>query len=113
MKFISSIIVTALLSYAAGFFFPWWSIAIAAFIVSALIPQKPFIAFLSGFLALFLLWGGLAFFMDMKNEHILSGKIAEILFKTPSGSLLILVTGVVGGLVAGLAALTGSFVRKL
>lgn len=113
MKFIASIIVTALVSYAAGFFFPWWSIAIVAFLVSALIPQKPFIAFLSGFLALFLLWGGLALCMDIKNEHILAAKIAEILFKTSSGTLLILVTGLVGGLVAGLAALTGSFVRKL
>ncbi|MFO0415598.1 MAG: hypothetical protein ACK50E_08080, partial [Bacteroidota bacterium] len=68
MKFFSVIIVTALLSFAAGFVFPWWSIAPVAFIVALVVPQKPGFAFLSAFLALVFLWGGLASYIDVKNK---------------------------------------------
>lgn len=112
MKFIVSIIVTALLSLAAGFYLPWWSLAAAAFIVAALIPQKPWKAYLSGFLGLFLLWGILAFWIDMKNQHILSQKMAQVFPLGGSWILLILVTALVAAIVAGFAALTGSYVRK-
>ena len=56
MKFIISLLLTALLSFAAGLYLPWWSIAVCAFIVSALIFQQPFKAFLAGFAGVFLLW---------------------------------------------------------
>ena len=112
MKFIVSIIVTALLSLAAGLYLPWWSLAVAAFIVAALIPQKPWKAWLSGFLALFLLWGVLAAWIDMKNQHILSQKMAQVFPLGGSWILLILVTALVAAIVAGFGALTGSYVRK-
>lgn len=112
MKFLSAIILTALLSYVSGLYFPWWSIAFAAFLVAVAIPQKSFYAFLAGFLALFLLWIGLALWIDMNNKHLLSLKIAEILFKAPSHALIMFATGLVGALVAGFAALTGNYVRK-
>lgn len=112
MKFLTAILLTAFLSYVSGLFLPWWSIAIAAFFVAVAIQQKPFHAFLAGFLALFFLWIGLAFVIDRNNQHLLSLKIAEILFKTPSYALLLFITGLVGALVAGFAALTGNYVRK-
>ncbi len=112
MKFIIAFILTALLSYAAGLYFPWWSIAIASFAVAALLPQEPLRAFLAGFLSLFLLWVVLALSIDMNNEHLLSQKISELLFKSPSHAVIISVTGLIGGLVAGFAALAGSFLRK-
>jgi len=112
MKFAIALIVTALLSFAAGLYMPWWSLALAAFAVAALIPQKPWLAWLSGFLALFLLWGGLALFIDIRNLHILSQKMAQLLPVGGSVALLILLTAFVGALVAGFAALTGSFLKK-
>lgn len=112
MKFIVAFILTALLSYAAGLYFPWWSIAIAAFAVAALLPQKPLAAFLAGFFSLFILWIVLALSIDMNNNHLLSMKISEMLFKTHSHALIISVTGLIGGLVAGFAALAGSYLRK-
>jgi len=113
MKFITAFLLTALLSYAAGLFFPWWSIAIAAFAVAALLPQKPLAAFSAGFLSVFILWVVLALSIDMNNNHLLSVKISELLFKSHSHALIISVTGLIGGLVAGFAALTGSYVRKV
>ena len=113
MKFIVALILTALLAFAEGLFFPWWSIAIASFIVAIFIHQKPWKAFVAAFLALFLLWAGLAFFIDVQNDHLLSAKVASILPLGGSGILLIVITAVVGGLVGGMGALTGSLGRRL
>lgn len=112
MKFIVSIILTALLSFAAGLYLGWWSLAVAAFIVAALIPQKPWKAYLSGFIGLLLLWGILATWIDVKNQHILSQKMAQVFPLGGSATLLILVTALVAAIVAGFGALTGSYVRK-
>lgn len=112
MKLIVAFILTALLSFAAALYFPWWSIAVAAFVVAALVPQKPFKAFLSAFIAVFLLWAILAFIIDANNNHILSERISQLLMKVKSSLLLIAVTGFVGGITAGFAALSGSYLRK-
>ena len=112
MKFFISTLLIALLSFCSGLFLPWWGFALAAFAVSALIPQRPVMAFTSGFLALFLLWGGLAWFLDAANNSILSSKVAMILPLRGSSFLLILVTAFVGALVGGMAALAGSYLKK-
>lgn len=113
MKFVISILLTALLSFAVSYYLPWWSIAVVAFIVTALIHQRPIRAFLTGFIALFLLWGGLAFTIDINNQHILSQKIAQVLPLGGSAFLLIIITAFIGALVAAFAALTGSYLRVL
>ncbi|HCL84818.1 MAG TPA: hypothetical protein DIC22_12630 [Chitinophagaceae bacterium] len=113
MKYILSILVTALLAFVSGLYLPWWGIAFAAFLVSAAIPQKPVYSFLSGFLGVFLLWEGLAWWIDNKNNGILSQKIANILPLGGSAVLLILITSIIGALVAGFAALAGSYLRRL
>jgi len=112
MKFIISLVLTALLSFAACLYFPWWSIAIVAFIVAALIAQRPGRAFLAGFTALFLLWGGLGLWISSNNDHVLAHKISLLLLQMDNPSLLIFLTAFIGALVAGLAALTGSYLRK-
>ncbi len=112
MKFLISILLIALLSVAACLYLPWWSIAIVAFIVAAIIPQKPFIAFLAGFIALFLLWGVLSWYISSNNSHLLAHKVSVLILKADNPTLLVLATALIGALVAGLGALSGSFVRK-
>lgn len=112
MKFISAIILTALLSFISGLYLPWWGIAITAFLVAAIIHQQAGRAFLSGFIALFLLWGGLAWWIDMQNQHILSKRIAAVLPLGGSPMALILVTAFIGALVAGMGAMSGSYLRS-
>ena len=112
MKFFISLILTALLAFAFCLFLPWWSIAIAAFIVAALIPQKPGKAFYTAFIALLLLWGGLSFWMSNNNQHVLAHKISQLILKMDNPMLLILITALIGALVAGFAALAGSYLRK-
>lgn len=111
MKFLSAFILTVLLSYAGCLFFPWWIIAITSFIVAVSIHQKPGWAFLTGFAGLFLLWGIQALFIDTQNGHLLATKVAAVLPLGGSAMLLILVTAFVGGIVGGMGALTGSFIR--
>ena len=113
MKFFISLLLTALLSFAACLFLPWWVIAIAGFVVGFGIPQKAGMAFLAGFLALFVLWVGLSYWMSASNNHLLAHKISMLFLKLDNPFLLIAVTGLIGGLVGGLGSLTGRLARKL
>jgi hypothetical protein len=112
MKFLISTLLIALLSFLCGLYLPWWGFALAACLIGALLPQKPGLSFLAGFLALFILWGGLACFIDAANNSILSAKIAQILPLDGSPFLLILVTGFVAALVGGGSALTGCYLTR-
>lgn len=114
MKFFLSIFITGLFSWFLGLvdFLPWYSFVVVAFMVAVLIKQKPAISFLSGFLALFFLWAILALVKDIPNEHLLSTKVANILPLKGNTTLLVVITGLVGGLLGGMAALSGSFFKS-
>jgi hypothetical protein len=114
MKFVTAFVLTALLGYASGLFpsLPWYCFAVTSLVVAIAIPQESWKSFVSAFLALFVLWAVLAFAADRANGHILSVKIAQVLPLGGSSAALILVTAFIGGLVSGLAALTGSYLRK-
>lgn len=112
MKFFVALILTAFLAFVAGLWLGWWSIAIAAFLIAVLVHQKAGKAFLAGFLGVFILWGAFAWWIDMKNEGILTKKISEVLPLGGNSLLLILVTAFIGALVAGFGALSGSYLRS-
>jgi hypothetical protein len=112
MKPIISIILTALFAYALGLYLDWWSIAISAFIVAILIPQKPWLAWFCGFISLLLLWGALAFWKSHVNNNLLAAKVASVLPLKGNFYLLMIVTALVAGLVASFAALAGSYLRQ-
>ena len=111
MRFLLSLLLIILLSFIAGLYFPWWSIAIIAFAVALFIPQNIYKSFLAGFLGIFLLWGILAFWIDSKNDSILSQKIAQLFYLGSSSISLILVTALIGAIVGGFAAMSGSSLR--
>lgn len=100
-----------LLGYAASLFFPWWIIAVTSFLVAAAIRQGAIASFLSGFLGLFILWAAQSFYLDAQNEHLLSKKVASILPLGGAYIAVIILAALLGGLVAGMAALTASFLR--
>ena len=111
MKFTAATLLSLLLAFISGLFLPWWGIAISSLLVAVVVHQRAGKAFAAGLLGVFLLWGGLAFFIDLKNHGVLSHKIASVLPLGGSSILLIVVTGLIGGLVAGLGALSGSYLR--
>jgi hypothetical protein len=110
MKFFIALLLTALLSFAACLYLPWWSIAVAAFVVAVAIKQTPTKSFLSGFTALLLLWGGLSFYISSANGHDLAQKVSMLLIKNNNAFVLVFITALLGALVGGLAALTGALV---
>ena len=112
MRFFISIFIIGIACFVAGLFTPWWSVAVIAFLVSLLVPQKSGSAFGAAFIAVFLLWLLLAAFINAANAGILANRIGEMLGVGARPWLLIMISALVGGLVAGLAALTASFLRK-
>ena len=112
MKFITTTFLIALLSLLSGLYLAWWGFAFAAALVTILIPLRAGWAFLSGFAGVFLLWGLLAFLADHNNGHILSNRMAGLLH-FGSSYLVILATALIGALIGGFAALTGSLFKGL
>ena len=111
MRFILATLLTATLSFLAGLFLPWWSIALVAFLVALLIRQEIAWAYLAAFTAIFLLWGGLATIITIQNKGVLAHKIAQLFPLNGNAVYLLLLTATVGGLVAGFAAMSGSSLR--
>jgi len=112
MKIAVTILLTIILSFAAGLYLPWQSMALVSFLMAVFMHQKPGMAYLTGFVSMFLLWTLLAWWIDAQNDHILSARMATLFPLGGSSLLLILVTGLVAGIIGGLAALTGSYLRK-
>ncbi len=109
MKFIISIVLIGLLALASGLFLPWWSVALASFLVAYVMKLRPGLAFLAGFVGVFLCWLIIAMIRDSANDGILSARISELFGIGGSAFLLVLISSLIGGLVAGLAALTASY----
>lgn len=111
MRFLLAILLTALLAFVLGLYFDWWSIAVASFLVALLLVQRPGLSFLAAFIALFLMWGTLALWINYENGGLMATRIAKLLPLGGSSILLVIVTSFIGGLVAGLAAMTASYLR--
>lgn len=113
MIVVVSTIATLALAYGAGFLLPWWGIAPAAVLVAYVVKQRPMMSALSGFLGVFLLWVAHATWIDHANQGLLSQRIAMLLPLQGNTVLLILITGIVGGIVAGMSALSGALLRSM
>lgn len=112
IKFVISILLYGGFSYLGGMFLPWWGFVPIIFLLAAVINQKNLRSFLAGFLAIFILWVILAWIIDSANQHILSQRTAMILPLNGNSLLLILLTGLIGGILGGMASLTGSLLRS-
>ena len=108
MNFIIIFILTAIFQLFA----PWWVVALIPFLVNAWRPSGAVFAFVVSFAAIATLWFSYGLYLHINSEGSMSNRIAEI-FSLPSGILLLVVTTIVGGLVGGVAGLSGYFVQQL
>jgi hypothetical protein len=105
-------LVILILSFASGYFLPWWVVAIAAFLAAFFIGKTPWQSFFSGFTAVFIVWTVLALFKTIPNDNILASRVVQ-LFPLPNNWIwLLVVTALIGGLVGGMAALSGVLLKK-
>ncbi len=112
LKLVLKIVFTAVVAFLLQMYLPWWSVAIAGFVISFILSSSGITSFLSGFFGIGINWFVLAFYIDGANNSILSQKVAQI-FTLPNPMVLIIVTAVVGALTGGFGALTGSYFRNL
>ena len=102
-------ILIILFSFICCLYFPWWSIAVVAFGLTCLIPQKPASAFFWSFTAVFLFWLVFSFVLSFQNEHILAGRASALILNIGNPWIFILLTALIGGLVSGMSSLTASW----
>ncbi len=107
MKFIIQVLTTAAVCFALQSFLPWWSMAVGAAAVAYFIDNKGGVSFLAGLLGVALLWSAMAFFIDASSHAILTSKVNKLL---PIPALAL--TAIVGGLVGGLSALSGTLLKS-
>jgi len=106
-KNIINFVVTIIVALALSQFLPWWSVMLASFITAIRFSLKRSAVFFIPFAAISLFWIVYAFWLSSGNDYILANKIAILLPLQGNPYLLILVTGLVGGLAAGIAAVFG------
>lgn len=109
--FLSSTFLIALISGILSLFLPWWILAPVAGGVAMYSKLGGKTAFLTGLAGGTLLWFSVATWIDVATAAIMTNKIAQILTVDPS--TLLYITGLIGGLVAGFGALTGSYLRAI
>jgi len=107
MLFLIILILTVICSYIL----PWWFVAVIAFGAAFFMTTKPGRAFLYGFGGVFVAWAILALLKTVPNDNILAGRVAQLM-QLPNWIVLLVITEVIGGLVGGMAALSGALVRK-
>lgn len=98
------------------FFLPWWVIGLAAFLLAAWKAKSTLQAFSSGFFALFILWTGMCLIHSIPNQHLLAGRVGQMLGlpdQSFTWTIVLLITSILGGLAAGFSALAGFLCRKL
>ena len=106
------IILIVIISLLAQLVLPWWSLAIVAFLVCFWRSLSAGRAFLYGFVGVALVWVAYALLIHIRTDGLFTGRMGELLFKTNNVVIPLLVTAVLGGLVGGMAGLSGFFVRK-
>jgi hypothetical protein len=107
------IAITILFVSLFQWFLPWYTLVIPAFIIGFFKPyKKTYQSFLIGFIAVFLLWGIMIFFINADNQSILANRLSLLFFKHQWVVLLIFVNAAIGGLVAGVAMVSGNYLRK-
>lgn len=108
------ILLTLLIcNYAGQLVFSWLSIVLISFIIGFLLESLNRFPFISGFLSNFLIWFVVALSQDLANVHLLSDKVIRLFPVAPGEYLLVIITGLLGGIIGGMAVLTGHTFRTL
>ena len=93
-------------------FTPWWVVALIGFIVSYAFITHAGKAFLAGLIAVSLVWIITAVISDSGNQISVADTMSEVIGGV-SSTIVILLTGLIGGIVCGLGAMTGVYARLI
>ncbi|GGF05317.1 hypothetical protein [Hymenobacter cavernae] len=107
LLFLLILIVAAI----AQSFLPWWIVAPISLLLAAGLGRTGGRSFLAGFAGVGLGWAAVATWLNVQNDGLLAHRVAQLLPLGGSSWALVLVTATVGGLVGGMAALAGCWLR--
>ena len=98
----------AILTSVLSMVLPWWILSVICFLGGLFAKRNAGISFLMGFIAVTLSWGSLILWLDLKNKHILSTRLASVFPLGGNPFYFILVSILIGSLLGGLSCLSGS-----
>src|SRR5690606_13712987 len=107
-------LIIIILSFLLQLFLPWWVICAVAFGAAFWKAKNTGHAFGSAFFAIFTLWIAVALFYTIPNGNILANRIGAMLSlpdTTINWVIVLLLSGVIGGLAAAFCGLAGYYIR--
>lgn len=114
MKYWVILLQIIVLTFLLSLFMPWWAIAIAAAVGGFNAGSKRhWRNFHAGFLAIFLYWTGYAAIIMYSTGSPMPDRMAHVFSFSLNGTLIMLITGLVGGVLGGFASLTGGVFRRI
>ncbi|GGG45228.1 hypothetical protein [Hymenobacter glacieicola] len=106
------VLMIFVLSSLAQLLLPWWSVVPVCLLLAAWRGISGGRAFLAGLLGVGLSWWLPAAWLNTHGAGLLATKVATLLPLGGSGWALAAVSGLLAGLVGGLAALSGAWARQ-
>lgn len=111
MRTFLTILLIAGFSYLAHVYIPfWWFFAVVAFIISFAFGKSGVSSFFAGFVAIFVLWMVLNLGNSLENDFLLVDKMSNLV-GAPHSIVLILISALIGGVVAAFSSLAGFFFK--
>lgn len=112
MNFLLRIVVIALLSSVAQIYFPWWSIILVALVVEMILGKGDSTKFFAGFYGIAIPWMVYAGYLDHANASILSDRVLQMFSLPPFGFVLVIITGLIGGIIGGVSSVVGGWIKQ-
>lgn len=112
MKFFGFLVVTVLVVVFANPFIPYWGVMISLFILAILLKPGNSASFWGGGFGMAMSWIGLSLYLTIQSGSDLPDKMAQIL-GAPSGTVLVVATGIIGFLLGSLSSLSGNLFRNI
>ncbi|MEP0369342.1 MAG: hypothetical protein ABJN36_02275 [Cyclobacteriaceae bacterium] len=112
MKFLARLILISIFTYGLSLYAPWWILFVVTFGVCFGIHGSSINTFIGGFLGVGLVWLVTAWILDYQSNAAFTDKMVQ-LFPVEDGILLVILSGIIGGVCGGLGALTGNSFKQL
>jgi len=104
-------IVILIASFLLQMVLPWWIVVIISFATCGLIGKTGKISLWSPFLAILLLWTGMALFKSLPNNNILALRVAGML-GVNSWIWVLVLSSILGAFIAAISGFCGYHFRK-
>ena len=112
IRFIALLIFSTLFLLILGPFFPYPIMMVGVFVLAYLVGGNGITSFLAGGLSFGFVWFFMAVYISLSSNSTLPSKMAELM-GVGNSNLLWLATGILGFLLGGFSALSGSLLRNI